>query len=513
MMSDDLAENISVLQKRFRSPSPQLKSIVMSVETVKNLNAIKRLRTEKSLFDVEEEQTTTPPLVNSTAEDFMQFDLDIEKFPIIKGIKEIIESKTLEKRADEIKRICEKINPIVHADNRTAPVTLGGGITSEVNGNVFAFRVGDDELLACKNVADMHGTVEDNESLRETIQEGRLMAFLSEVFVIPSTGTINDVPRTQPSNPHFVALLRHDMTHTPLKAGKFIVADQKWTRCVSAMYLELCQRTTVDEFIRVNHGSKDDIEARRLAASLAGQIIMAILALGSASISHNDMRLTNILLFSKETPKTGLFYFIPKTCANGADTYLRLPGGLGIPLVMVADFGVASVNKYENDPHFDHVEHLGAKGLAQIYYTSVEIDELKFSRLSLTSHGDEYGHFKPMSHIDLGDFERDFATVFTFFERVVPDSEAPWLRYLKDIGTAAINELSAVRPKNYTEQRLFAVNLFKNCDLLKDFVVSPSPVQTAWRLPTDDQAPKLRRNLISALDKSVQKGVQFNLIK
>jgi hypothetical protein len=529
-MTEDPVATLSVSRKRCHTPSPHLKPIIMSQSTLENVERVKRFRIET--FQEEEEveenvlartnetpaQQSTPGLVNSTADSVLQFDMEMDKaaeVAKITTIETLMDNKSLETRADEIKRVCVKIEVIVHPDNRTTPVGLGSGVNAELNGEVFAFRVGDREMLACKNVADMDEEGESGDTLRAIAEEARIAAMISKTFVLPSCASFGSVSRTRPSSPHFTALLRHDLMHTALKAKKFVVIDQKWKRAVSMMYLELCQRWTLSNYLyeHTGVGLIADDDARLLAASIAGQLIMAILALGSMSVSHNDMRLSNVLLLASKTPEAGLFYCVPRANVLALnDTYIRLPGGNGIPLLVVSDFGVSSVDKYENDAHFRHLGIEGAEALAGIYYDADKIDRADFSRLSLTSHGDKLGHYRPMSHVKLGEFERDFATLFTFFEELVPVAERPWLAYLKQIGTTAIDALSAARPTSYKEQRRFAINLFKNCDLLKDCIVSASTLQSAWRLPTDDQGSQLRRELIRELDKPVIKGHQFNLI-
>lgn len=434
--------------------------------------------------------------------------------------------RAFENRFNNIQAASRALLGVVTADPTSLPRLLGEGTYAKV----FSVRVEEGVFVACKNLVDDKGARETRFTLQETVMEARIHEFVTKNLIAPSYEKCD--ART-PSCPNFVALLRHDAENSRLCFSSTEPIKRKKTpRCVSAMYMELCYRSNFYEFLDNCKPCENEAASLRLAASLFGQLCMATLALGSISVTHNDLRFSNFLLASTETPEDGLLYCIPSSGEEESDegTYIRLPGGTGIPFVAMTDFGISSSVEWKTDPRFFGMSGTRGDMLARLFYGPDEgegdntskskdesdcIDNKDFERLSLSSHGDTLGAFRPLTKVKVGEYERDFATVFTLLEDMKTDDPVPrWVFHLQQMAKHAIDELSRVRPTNSAQQRAVIINVFRTCPLLEGVVEQNRPPladERVWRIPNAKEGRSLARQLSSALSAPITKGNQFLL--
>jgi hypothetical protein len=386
---------------------------------------------------------------------------------------------------------------------------LGSG----TNATVFAVEI-DGEYVACKTSVKSSSAMWDDEYHRELVIEQRVAETLTHHFV--STSLLpSDVPDNAPSCPNFTALMRSDFDYEALAFKGGAVHRQLYDKPLSTMYTEVCRRRTLLNYISDYVGSSDEKSSKRLATSLAGQLMMAVLAMASIGLQHNDMRPPNILVLSYDTPEEGLLYCIPRECEETEDIFIRLPGGKGIPLLLVSDFGTASVYNWENDVRFTPPAVATSKRLANLYYSETKrVSAKTFERLYLNEH-DDYGAMESMRWTAIDNFQRDMAAVMSMFESLGFEKESPrrWLLHLKEIGRCGVDALTERRPTSYTGLLLAMLDLLTTSDLLRA-CLEPEKVNTdepAWRLPTIDQGEKINEKLRASLEADVQEGFIYSL--
>jgi len=424
----------------------------------------------------------------------------------------IVKSKSLRTRLDELHRTSRDIvlDVTPFAEGGGEPRVLGEGRHAEV----FWFRVGPRSLVAYKSTVLFEDEKWDTQTMHELVIESRLFEALTRYFVLPSLDVSdNDTP----SCPNFVALLRTDFSDRVFRRHTdHRVRIEACEHHVTSMFLEVCQPRNLRSLTDTHVGPAHEDRAKQMAASIAGQLLIAILAMASIGVVHNDLRFTNILLLSHDTPEEGLLYCIPGEGDQVDDVYMRLPGGKGIPLLVVSDFGCSCVVNWLHDPRYEPPSLATPESLAMLYYAkSAEgVVRKNFTRLSLTSH-DEVGFYRPLRFTKINHFERDTATLFTTFEHMGKNESdiRRWLVHLGKIGTAVIDELTRTRPRCYPELLITVLNLLSSCDYLSKCIVrqQPQQLQSAWRLPTLAQGAAMNSALLEKLNEPRAVGNLFNL--
>jgi serine/threonine protein kinase len=435
------------------------------------------------------------------------------------SIDDMLKKRTLETRGFELASVARLVDRKgVVPDNSVTNKILGVGTYAKV----FSIKLEGGAYIACKNVAEKDDIEEDAATKRELIMEPRIAEFISRRLLLPAMMTCFE---EDACCPNFVALIKHSFSDKFLRKTKQGIVEGFSDKSVKSMYFELCQNGTLEDFMKTNSTPYSDSEARKLAASMIGQMAVAVLAMASMSLSHNDLRPSNWLFTNTNTPNDGLYYCLP---TEDGDLFITLPGGANIPFLALTDFGIASVDQWDKDPRLDYANTTnggyGGCPICSIYYyrdptdpNSVGVDHTPFKRLSLTSSGDSLGQHRPMRFSQIGEFERDFATIFSYFEEFKGTSETPpernWTELLKKLSTLAIDKLSEKRPKEYADLRCFVVELMRDSDLFFGCVssVRPKTNSRVWRLPSEEQGTEFREDLMCMLEEPVRMGDQFNL--
>lgn len=407
------------------------------------------------------------------------------------------------------------------ADDK-AHVLLGSGQFAQV----FAYRISRDIWLAYKKTRLAKLEENDADSRLEVTIEGRIMSFLTATYLQPillnkATAAAAEAAAAlgtwKPlACPNFVAVLRHDFGRNVVR---FIDDEAEYRRndiAASSMWLERCESQNFHEYYAKPRNCAESLRTS-LAVSVIGQMLMAILCCGGVGLFHNDMRMTNWLLRSYNTPTAGLLYCIPGVGGVGAeDVYVRLPGAEGIPLLAVADFGLGSVDGWRADPRMSGFENC-SEPVAMMcnYYTLKERNTSDLTRLSLTSTGDSLGHYRPLSFGKLERHQRDMATVLSFFEAVDESmSGHAAIAEFQRLAGAAIDALTAVRPKSYAEQRAVLLKMLVDIPEFAACVVAKPPAEsqeTVNRLPSDEQSRVLSALLLDRVSAPVKCRNEFKL--
>lgn len=383
---------------------------------------------------------------------------------------------------------------------------LGAGEFAQV----FAYRISNDVSVAYKKIRLSKEESRKPKVRLEVAIEGRVMSFLTDTFLQPILFTGPSPPSL--GCPNFIAVLRHDFGRNVVR----FVGDEADYRekdiTASSLWLEMCEKTNFYDYYAVKQNVPEPLR-EPLAVSVIGQMMMAILGCGGVGLFHNDMRMTNWLLRSRSTPKSGLLYCIPAATPDQPDVYVRLPGEHCIPLMVVSDFGLASIEGWKNDPRVDGFENC-AESVAMMcnYYKLPERNDRDLLRLSLTSNGDSYGHFRPLSFGKLQRHQRDMATILSFFEAMNTDNEA--VGEFQRLAGKAIDALTDIRPTSYVDQRRVVLKMFAEIPEFAACVVAkPAPESTekVFRLPNDAECTTLSKKLFDRVSASVKNRNEYKL--
>lgn len=383
------------------------------------------------------------------------------------------------------------------------------------NAAVFSYRISNDVSIAYKKTKIADKEARERKVRLETAIEGRVMSFLTQTFIQPLIANDGEVFPLGLGCPNLVGVLRHDFGRNVVRFATNEADYREKDITASSLWLELCDRETFSDYY---HGdvTVGEIVRLPLAVSVILQMVMAILACGGVGVFHNDMRMSNWLMRSRSTPVRGLLYCIPATEQGAADVYVRLPGAPCIPLVAVSDFGLASVDGWINDPRIEDWQTCPESvALMCNYYDAKERNTTELPRLSLTSTGDSLGHFRPLSFGKLQRYQRDMATVFTYFEAIrAEQSGHQALGEFQRLASKAIDILTEIRPASYADQRRVALKMFATmpefaaCVVAKPAADSTEPV---YRLPGDVECAMLSKDLFDRVSTNVKNRNEYKL--
>jgi serine/threonine protein kinase len=189
-------------------------------------------------------------------------------------------------------------------------------------------------------------------------------------------------------SPHFCALFAYCLGSTSFRHSTFRTHPSKDPSLI--MISELATNTLSGYVFSLL--SKDDFSG---FISMILQVFMAIGALGSVGIEHNDLFTRNILLFDYD--KVIRYHF------GGSDWVQIKTCG---QLVAFCDFGLASHSAWINDPRVNN-----ASTLSDYYYNSDNVVRQKPRSLFILNRNRQV--ISPLSFAALSGFQRDFASFCT----------------------------------------------------------------------------------------------------
>jgi len=235
----------------------------------------------------------------------------------------------------------------------------------------------------------------------------------------------------------------------------------------------------------------DTEQSAQFAGALVAQLLVAVTVASAAQISHNDLNLCNVFVRSATTDPGKCFaYEFP----DGRGT-LCVPTGVHVPLLVVGDYGLASVHNWLDDWRIGEVyrEDEGVPApsdrdrlqmmLSLYYYARAEDVKLQHGRLRHLRLSEQlsvdYGHYRPLLFTTLNERERDFATVlsclYEFAKLALTISpHRLWCRNLFDLSKEALRQLSAQRPTTYEAQLDFVAGVFASNAVYANWLQSGS---------------------------------------
>lgn len=364
-------------------------------------------------------------------------------------------------------------------------------------GQVYAFKAHDDgSALALKQTpCTWYDESDSAERVRsEMRQEAALAVALTKYLVLDDATTGYRMPNVLVSYGYEFsrAPLRFEPVDGPtygvLRAPVAAPAAEAQSdeRVPTAQLVsELCVGGTLGTYLRtLSLGTLSDAEARNVCGALVLQTLMAIVALGAADVLHLDAVLTNFFIRTKHTE--------PGACLQydfGDDVTLTMPLGANIPLVVIGDFGLATVHDWNND-HRLRFERRCRRSRYESHGTAIAraYTDKKTNRwrsnggdsLLLCDPTDPFAHLRPMTFRNVDDFERDFATVLSgFYFEASKLAEfcagAYWCGFMRDFASYALRVLALHHPRDYATQRAYVVDVFRRAPYFAHWLNAPTP--------------------------------------
>lgn len=443
-------------------------------------------------------------------------------------------------------------------------VIKGKGARRVGNGqyaSVYAIEmVGDIRPLVCKSIC--HVNQESIKAMDDEVKvELAVTAIFTDEFLAP--GSAFNVP-------NFCAMHGFDITmrplqfkldpdgfdmgddmrckivsHDPVTEAALLRENRSGTaelapRVHSQMYLENCSAGTLQEHLRVLAGAalsrargrlpSKFIESEELAlvGSVCAQVLCAIAAAGAVQVSHNDLTLNNIFVRNASTDAGSVMQYQ----LSSKKHVLTVPLGRATPLVVLGDFGIASINNWYTDWRAKAttarsvVKPADMPTLPQRYYHAQEeylLHRGKLTTLKLHSKARPNGYATPMVFLDLGPYERDMATFLSGINNLMTpyeaesrafatDSPLRWCRLLHEFSEEALALLSQMRPKCYVDQVVFIHELFRRSELFSSWLGAPDPelrVANVARLPRTEEGNLINQRLLRTIGSKLRPDVRY----
>ena len=209
---------------------------------------------------------------------------------------------------------------------------------------------------------------------------------------------------------------------------------------------------------------------------------------------------------------------------------MTVPLGESIPLILVADLGLASVHNWAEDYRVDE-DHLAKPNsfetkrwrcttmLVQHYTTTPVLTSLKTLLLPDIFDAGAYTHVRPLNYVDLNEYERDMSCVLSSFYHYGKASERNnnrtnvFCRVMWQLAERALQLLTDMRPKNVEAQVAFVSHLVAKQPRYSSWLGEPDstrPVVNRCRVPTHQEARRINRDLIACLN---QEGAASYIIE
>ena len=484
----------------------------------------------------------------------------------------------LEKRALEFARLVARCS----GGDRTLAENLDGlkafAIAKGTYGSVFSLCIDSQTTAAFKRIKHKHYDSYD-ECTSEVQSEAQIGAALTRSMLFDA----------RVSCPHFLAHAAYEVTMEPLRFSvdqRFSTAaaasaattavpllsrlhddDQEVVvepRVATQIVSEYCEGGTLHQYLSslVDAGGpgealKDERLAEEFVGALVAQLLIGVLVAASCQVSHNDLAPGNVFVRFKHTePDRCLRYEFPRAVSGfGVAAALDVPTGAHVPLLVLGDFGLASVHNWTTDWRVADVFGARCKPkerdrlqrtLPLYYYRGgahgggaalppapgpngkEERDIIKFEPLSnllLTEQGYAWGHYKPLLFAGLDPQLRDSASILSCMHDVgkkgySEDPERHWCALLLAVTTDALALLNKMRPKNYADMTRFVVTFFGTEPIYARWWkrapaaaaasrggATHEPINTC-RIPTVLDGARVNANLVRALRKRVQFDVK-----
>jgi serine/threonine protein kinase len=372
-------------------------------------------------------------------------------------------------------------------------------------GRVFSLRIDSQLTAAFKRIEHKHYESHE-ESTNEVQSEAQIALELTRSMLL----------NARVSCPHFLAVAAYDVTLAPLRVSRDYSVRHASTGLVdvdalrsrlhgtpgdankevlvaSQLVSEFCEGGTLHNYLNrlIAEGDAtldqgDAVQAAEFVGALVAQLLIGVLVAASCQVSHNDLTLANVFLRLKSTEEHRClrYEFARDEVGFGVGAVLEVPTGAHVPLLVIGDFGLASVHNWHADwrvadvygtKHRPKERDRLQRTLPLYYYAANKAHTINFKplpNLLLTAHGDADGHFKPLLFAGLEAELRDMATVLSCLHEMgkfganqpplahLPPQPHRWSALLMRVTGDALALLSKTRPKNYVELKRFVMTFF-----------------------------------------------------
>jgi serine/threonine protein kinase len=325
-------------------------------------------------------------------------------------------------------------------------------------------------------------------------REWSIAEFITERFLLPALENLPAIYQSAYGVPNFVALL-----HGEMQRATFDVVDER-ARCsvskeptVALLFEQSGTKLDLLALLDTESAPMDDEQfGVTLAHGIVVQLAAAVLAMASASISHNDLTPRNVLLIGASLERTDVAYSF-----GAGDCRVRFSAAeaAAIPLLGVIDFGMSSAVGWKRDNRAWNTEtqryEKHEAWLGNSYYDEHQLEHRRLVDFNLTSLGNPVGHYEPCKFTQLYDYERDTATILSSLE--LCEGRTIFHNTLRTVAGIGLSLLGISRPHNYTALLCFYQRWLEEAQVFNSF--STDQAYVVYRVPTPAQAKALERDI------------------